>query len=57
MRAVRFAALAQDDLLEAYGWFSVRSESLALRWLQAVDDTVARIAERPEVFQVVEGDV
>ncbi len=57
MKPVKFAALAQDDVRESYAWFAERSELLALRWVEAVETTVARVSEEPQLFQVVEDDI
>jgi plasmid stabilization system protein ParE len=48
---------ALEEYREAALWYSNRERELALRFTNAIEETVRRIVENPERWRVVEEDV
>ena len=52
---VEFHRLALKEFDEARDWYAASSPETARRFKAAVEETVSRIAERPELFQHMSG--
>jgi plasmid stabilization system protein ParE len=52
---VRLTRDTEADLLEAFTWYEEQQPGLGRRFLNDVETTVERIAERPKMLAVVRG--
>ena len=55
MRPVRVRKLASKEIDTAFAWYLQHSRSAAARFLEAVDDALAQIADAPDGFPVIRG--
>ncbi|MPZ45410.1 MAG: type II toxin-antitoxin system RelE/ParE family toxin [Betaproteobacteria bacterium] len=56
MKAVLFRAAAEADVSEAYVWYERQRPGLGAEFRDELRATLERIAEGPQVFQVVHRD-
>jgi plasmid stabilization system protein ParE len=54
---VLFRPLARRELDEAVGWYEKQKQGLGVELKEAVDQVLGRIAETPERFRPVRGEV
>jgi plasmid stabilization system protein ParE len=54
---VRLTSAAEEDLLEARGWYRDQVPGLDLRFRDAVREALGRIAERPALYAKVYRDI
>jgi plasmid stabilization system protein ParE len=57
MKTLRIAALAEEELREAQGWYEEQSPGLGDRLIHAVDQILLRVREQPGLFPVVHRDI
>lgn len=55
MRPLRVRLQAKAEILKAYDRYFQNSPAAAQRFVDAVDEAIARIEERPELFPVIRG--
>jgi plasmid stabilization system protein ParE len=55
VRPVRVRKLASNEIDAAFAWYLKHSRSAAARFLEAVDDALAQIADAPDGFPVIRG--
>ena len=53
----RFHPEAFEDYQQAADWYAQRGSPLALRFVEAVEDAILKVAEAPERWRIVEEDV
>ena len=51
-RPVEIGALALNDIDQARAWFEARERGLGDTFLNSVNDTIQRLAQNPEQYQV-----
>ena len=49
--------MASAELAQAFEWYAARSPDVAARFLDELDATMVRIAENPEAWPLVRGDM
>jgi hypothetical protein len=49
--SVVFSPLAEDEAVEAREWYESKRSGLGTEFAEAIDETVARIAENPFAYQ------
>jgi toxin ParE1/3/4 len=54
MLLVVFSPIARAELNDAYEWYAQRSEDAAAWFITEIEAVVARIAETPQQFPVIE---
>jgi plasmid stabilization system protein ParE len=54
---IRIQPLAEQDVREAYRWYTERAEGLGDKFLASLDACLARIAQNPASCQLVHGQV
>lgn len=55
--AVVLQSAARDDLAEAYAWYEEKQVGLGNRFVDEVDRVLERIAESPNLYALVRGNV
>lgn len=55
MRPLRVRQQAKAEILEGYDRYFQKSPVAAQRFVDAVDEAIARIEERPELFPLIRG--
>ena len=53
---VRFARLAQRDLVDASAWYDAQRAGLGPRFVAAVDSAITAVSENPHRFPMVHGE-
>jgi toxin ParE1/3/4 len=48
---------ALEDYQAAANWYEARGKALALRFVEAVEDAIRKVAEAPERWRIIEEDV
>ena len=56
-RPVRLSTLAALDLQQARDWFDARESGLGDTFLERVNETIAKISQNPEQYQVAIADL
>jgi hypothetical protein len=56
-RPVRLSALAALDLQQARDWFDAREPGLGDTFLDRVNETIAKISQNPEQYQIAIADL